>query len=588
MVCLCWAVATATAQNFIEEWGHQPGIDYEIVHADHAVVIRAPGAYKFQATDPNGPQGLGHIESVTIDPSVTGGVSLWILRDPNDVQDPNDPNQLWGAADIDLVDLPRTGGRVIVEVRVLNALAADGDVTADTVGSGGGQAGGIFVGGNILNDIRIGHLRESITCGSMRDLITDLPVDPNVPIGDIYIAGPYNGTISINNSVASIVIDGDFGGVVDITGDLMSLEIYGDRNGLVNVARGLPYFYHAGYGGGAVHVGHDLGHFITWSPDGDFSIGGCAGSTVGCYFYTGFAGHMEFPGDSCGGLYVHFWLSGDVVVHGNHNLHIELKWPYGDLTGRIVVDGDWLSWLSAEGEARDPNGALSGGQILIKGSLGGPLERPAIWFRNGFAGSTEFICVDYNGGDPNDTWVPGYCIQFGDPGDPNNPCYDQNTPERHVWETSPCKGDLDGSWTVDFEDINPFVLALSSPSGYSQYFPGLGGTASDDYVGGSRVWHADLDCDGSLDFADINPFVALLSMAPPPCDPSCPDFGDEGDGPAGGGGESLDPEHLAAMLAENIWPELYDDLLAVVLQAIETARDQATQAYWEAVYAALP
>jgi hypothetical protein len=59
---------------------------------------------------------------------------LDILRDPNEVTDPNDPDQLWGAADVDLVNLPRSSGSDIRVARVLNNLAADGDVIADQVG----------------------------------------------------------------------------------------------------------------------------------------------------------------------------------------------------------------------------------------------------------------------------------------------------------------------------------------------------------------------------------------------------------------------------------------------------------------------
>ena len=59
-------------------------------------------------------------------------------------------------------------------------------------------------------------------------------------------------------------------------------------------------------------------------------------------------------------------------------------------------------------------------------------------------------------------------------------------------------GDLNCDGTVDFGDINPFVLALSNPSAYAQTFPDC-----DILVG-------DMNCDGSADFGDINPFVACL------------------------------------------------------------------------------
>lgn len=62
-------------------------------------------------------------------------------------------------------------------------------------------------------------------------------------------------------------------------------------------------------------------------------------------------------------------------------------------------------------------------------------------------------------------------------------------------------GDMNGDGSVDFGDINPFVLALCDPALYQttfQMFPSL---------------HGDINQDGELNFGDINPFVALLTRA---------------------------------------------------------------------------
>ncbi len=61
------------------------------------------------------------------------------------------------------------------------------------------------------------------------------------------------------------------------------------------------------------------------------------------------------------------------------------------------------------------------------------------------------------------------------------------------------RGDLNCDGTVDFGDINPFVLALTSHSGYVQAYPDC------------NYWLADINGDGFVDFGDINPFVALLT-----------------------------------------------------------------------------
>jgi hypothetical protein len=59
-------------------------------------------------------------------------------------------------------------------------------------------------------------------------------------------------------------------------------------------------------------------------------------------------------------------------------------------------------------------------------------------------------------------------------------------------------GDMNCDGTVDFGDINPYVLALTDPAGYTTTFPNC------------TLVHADINGDGSVDFGDINPFVALF------------------------------------------------------------------------------
>jgi hypothetical protein len=60
-------------------------------------------------------------------------------------------------------------------------------------------------------------------------------------------------------------------------------------------------------------------------------------------------------------------------------------------------------------------------------------------------------------------------------------------------------GDLNCDGVVDFDDINPFVLALSDPSAYNLAYPDC------------DLLNADCNGDGVVDFDDINAFVALLS-----------------------------------------------------------------------------
>ena len=63
-------------------------------------------------------------------------------------------------------------------------------------------------------------------------------------------------------------------------------------------------------------------------------------------------------------------------------------------------------------------------------------------------------------------------------------------------------GDMNCDGVVDFDDINPFVQALSDPSGYQAAYP--------------NCWLINGDCngDGLVNFDDINAFVAIL-VGPP-------------------------------------------------------------------------
>ncbi len=63
-------------------------------------------------------------------------------------------------------------------------------------------------------------------------------------------------------------------------------------------------------------------------------------------------------------------------------------------------------------------------------------------------------------------------------------------------------GDMNCDGAVNFDDINPLVLALSNFNGYIAAYPAC------------NVFNADCDHDGDVDFDDINAFVALLGRGP--------------------------------------------------------------------------
>ena len=61
------------------------------------------------------------------------------------------------------------------------------------------------------------------------------------------------------------------------------------------------------------------------------------------------------------------------------------------------------------------------------------------------------------------------------------------------------RGDLNCDGVINFDDINPFVLALSDPAGYQATYPNC------------DINTGDINGDGHVNFDDINPFVTLLS-----------------------------------------------------------------------------
>ena len=67
------------------------------------------------------------------------------------------------------------------------------------------------------------------------------------------------------------------------------------------------------------------------------------------------------------------------------------------------------------------------------------------------------------------------------------------------------RGDLNCDGDVNTFDIDPFVLALTNPTGYAALFPGC------------PLLNADCNCDGDVNTFDIDPFVLCLTVGCPPC-----------------------------------------------------------------------
>ncbi|MBL8880961.1 MAG: hypothetical protein JNG88_17745 [Phycisphaerales bacterium] len=228
----------------------------------------------------------------------------------------------------------------------------------------------------------------------------------------------------------------------------------------------------------------------------------------------------------------------------------------GSAEGEIHVAGNvssltdstsiWVSSLS--GNAR----------ISIDGSLFGYYLEPTVKMDSLLDNAA--LAVDWDGDDYYDYWsVDNASVQVG------STFYHENSPEHHIWEIQPCRGDLNNDGVVDNFDIDPFVLALVDPDGYEDEFPGLEG---------SRVYHGDCNCSGLFNSFDIDSFVDLVEGNC--CDSECPGCASFA---RGGGGPN--PADIAAILAESVAAERYDALLTIVSDV--AASDEPNAEFWAQV-----
>ncbi len=130
-----------------------------------------------------------------------------------------------------------------------------------------------------------------------------------------------------------------------------------------------------------------------------------------------------------------------------------------------------------------------------------------------------------------------------------------------------CRADCNNDESVDFDDVDPFVVALTGEENFDAAYPGLGK---------SSRFHGDLDCDGYVDYDDVDPFVDRITEGC--CDEEC----GECEGRDGGG--RLSASELAAELASHIAPQRYDALCDIIAEVAERQRNAQDAAYWLAVW----
>jgi hypothetical protein len=572
----------------------------------HIGVPDTPGHVYGQVVIGNGPSAIGLNGSLAVQDSVFGSITVngGMSGSGAITVGANVPGTISVTGDIAARIFPRMhiAGNVSGAVQVACPdLGMGGDMEID----GNIEAGGLLEIAGLLAST--GHVQTGPVLGTLRingevaagenpaqpsilisgDVIGD-PADPNN--GRVLIVGADNGDLEITGSVAAY-------GLVQIGGGLQAvLEMGGiSDGGLVRVNGGIE-------SAGNVHVvtnvvgalevnGNVSADATPFAPR--ISIGG----------YVGGAGAVRIlPVYETDGLYgslvVAEAVGGYGLVHVAGNLGATGLVTMGVLSGAVEIDGTAAGTIEVlqdigRGEGRAGPAISVGqsltGEIRVLGSLHDIL---------GVAHEAEIggqvlgaFVVDWDADwvdQDTDTWDPNAVVwvAHADPQDPGSPPaeFHGNDSSAHCYNVTPCLGDMDNSGDVNFPDINPFIAALSDPAQYAALFPGLSE---------SMVYHGDATCDTPphLGFEDINPFIALVGRP-------CTACGAGGDAPMGGDGmnimyeggglpSELPPEELAAQLAANVWPELYDGLLAMVLGAIEYAPDEATEAYWQAVYGVL-
>jgi hypothetical protein len=158
----------------------------------------------------------------------------------------------------------------------------------------------------------------------------------------------------------------------------------------------------------------------------------------------------------------------------------------------------------------DPDGRVWGGQMVFY--LHNQTEILRIGFTNGHVDSLGFGAGPQTGGTVTSIFAPGgvqvpaglseplqggsFYFQFHNPlSGPSGPEYTAS----FSCAAQGIHGDLNCDGAVNTFDIDPFVAALTAPTGYATAYPFC------------DVQNADINGDGVVNSFDVDPFVALLT-----------------------------------------------------------------------------
>ena len=375
------------------------------------------------------------------------------------------------------------------------------------------------------------------------DLLTD--ADNDTEISNMIIQRHFgaNGPM-LADDVRYAVIYGDLLGDIHPSSNIPDLIYIGGNLSANITANALATINVAG-------AGPHTGNITRWVGDqsADITIANTYSGDI--YIAGKMGGKLNVGGDLSGTLTCGTFLDGDVTVGGNFSGGIETAthmWRNiaigGNFSGQILARGNLYGEIRANGSLANGTGY----DIEVKGSMG----------------SDAAIAIDYDGWDSSDNWASGATVRIG------STTYSGNSPAARIYEITSCRGDMNNDGSVDFDDIDPFVLAIGDPADYDAAFPGLLG---------SLPFHGDLNCDDSVDFDDIDPIVERITEEC--CDPGCP--GCNGFAPP----TLPSPEELAKELRNAVSEERFDELVKQVTALCESLGDSDRGEYWQAVLEAL-
>jgi hypothetical protein len=587
--------------------------DYEIDDISNPdfpdIELKAGGTWTIWSTDPDNPGNIGDIGHIT-------------CPNPADfvVRIRNNANSGPGARHVSSAVLAPTSNNhsSVALAEITGNLTGDLTVTPDSGGSGG-TLDDVTIGGDVSGDITAKSVAKLLIDGSLTNTGSLSIADDVVDTGAEYILIRYmdGGSITCSGDLDLRTEDGGDWLVVGHGLSNADLPVT-THTGAINVGGVLTgRIYIRGYSELTIDVdeidaGDDCGQGCTgacnacvdeyWRPGGiEASSGFSSGSDITIGTFT--SGRIGLPAevlnDSGDELYV-IDFGGSITIINDMAADATIDTLQAD-TDHVQRFVDWTGTLTVGGEMAgtfrctgDSDGVIVvdedlSGLILIDHSLldATASSDPEIEVV-GEITATGAITVNYNF-DPLAEWESGATVEAD--GTP----YSGNDETVHVYNVYPCKGDMTNDESVDFGDIDPFLLALFDPEQFGLDFPGLGASAPGPLRtqgGGSTprwasvgpmIYHGDFaggeggGCNGQVDNFDSDPFVEALFEAPECCVEECGPVECESFGPGG-----PDAEEVADALSNHADPGRLD-AFAAVIAALAPSMDPARQVLWEDV-----